>query len=278
MKFLKDEEYKRVMNENQVLFGEFERVQFEAAVNGKKIKMNGIRAIDNSDKEYFIVESKNQGFVYFNTEEVPDFTKVGVGSYNSIENIVINPVSKIQETIALKIKNEKAKEVEDSRNMATKLNTEIGYFPLLKLASVSELVISFYDKDQNEMDNIVFPFIKGESYEVYSNEDERDIEFNSLIIDTSLAMDENGNDCSPELFKKYYETYNAIQDLEFIPDNQYTKEIFTLYKLNEKFAKVVCDFNKNDLLNLVTEYSQDPAVKQAALELRNQKPKQKLKY
>lgn len=278
MKFLKDEEYKRVMNENQVLFGEFERVQFEAAVNGKKIKMNGIRAIDNSDKEYFIVESKNQGFVYFNTEEVPDFTKVGVGSYNSIENIVINPVSKIQETIALKIKNEKAKEVEDSRNMATKLNTEIGYFPLLKLASVSELVISFYDKDQNEMDTIVFPFIKGESYEVYSNEDERDIEFNSLIIDTSLAMDENGNDCSPELFKKYYETYNAIQDLEFIPDNQYTKEIFTLYKLNEKFAKVVCDFNKNDLLNLVTEYSQDPAVKQAALELRNQKPKQKLKY
>ena len=280
MKFLKDEEYKRVMNENQVLFGEFERVQFDASINGKKIKMNGIRAIDNSDKEYFIVESKNQGFVYFNTEEVPYFTKVGVGSYNSSENTVVNPVSKIQETIALKIKNEKAKEIEDSRNMANNLNNEIGYFPLLKLASVSELVISFYDKDQNEMDTIVFPFIKGEVYEVYSHEDERDIEFNSLVIDTSLAMDENGNDSSPELFKKYYETYNAIQDLEFIPDNQYTKEIFTLYKLNEKFSKVVCDFNKNDLLNLVTEYSQDTAVKQAALELRgqNQKTKTKLKY
>lgn len=277
MRLLKEEEYKRVMNENQVLFGEFEKVQFEASVNGKKRKLSGQRAIDNSDKEYFIVSTENKGFVCFTTEEVPEFTKIGVGSYNENEQEVINAATKIQETIALKIKIEKEKESEDSRHMANSLTGEIGYFPLLKLAGVNELVISFYNKEQELMDTVVFPFIKGETYEVYSHEDERDIEFNSLVIDTSIAMDENGNDSSTLLFKKYYETYNAIQDLEFIPDNQYTKEIFTLYKLDEKFAKVVCDFNKNDLLNLVTEYSKDPLVKQAALELRHQKNKQKIK-
>ena len=41
-----------------------------------------------------------------------------------------------------------------------------------------------------------------------------------------------------------------------------------LSKLDEKFAKVVGDFNKHDLLDLVTEYSKDPVIKQAANELR----------
>lgn len=277
MRLLKEEEYKRVMSENQALFGEFEKVQFEAKVNGQQRQLKGTRAIDNADKEYFIVKTENKGFVYFSTEEVQEFVKLGTGKYDSNESNNATSTSKIQETIALKIKIEKDKEAEESRNMANDLTNQIGYFPLVKLASVSELVISFYNKEQELMDTVVFPFIKGETYEVYSHEDERDIEFNSLVIDTSIAMDEKGNDTEPNLFKKYYETYNAIQDLEFIPDNQYTKEIFTLYKLDEKFAKVVCDLNKHDLLNLVTEYSNDPTVKQAALELRTQKPKQKIK-
>lgn len=276
MRILQEEEYERVMSENQSLFGEYEEVKFEAKVNGKQRQLIGKRAIDNSDKEFFIVKSEKLGFVYFSTEEVQEFIKLGVGKYNSNDNVATNSTT-IQETIALKIKIEKDKEAEDSRNMANDLTKQIGYFPLVKSASVSDLVIAFYNKDQELMDTIVFPFIKGEAYEVYSHEDERDIEFNSLVIDTSIAIDESGNDTNPDLFKKYYETYNSIQDLEFIPDNKYTKEIFTLYKLDEKFAKVVCDFNKNDLLNLVTEYSNDPNVKQAALELRTQKSKNKVK-
>lgn len=269
MKNLSDQDYKRLMLENESLFDEYEKVKFSAKVNGGLREItNGIRVIDNNDKEYFIANTANQGYVYFVTEEVSSFQKIGTGVYTVHKENEYNPASKIQDTLAQKIKQDQAKAAEESRNMAFTLSNDLGYFPLVSVANVKELIIEFYDKKQELMDTIIFPFVKGENYEVYSHEDERDIVFGSLIVDTSLAMEMDGNDVSPNLFAKYYETYNVIQDLEFIPDNQYTKEIFTLYKLDEKFAKVVGDFNKHDLLDLVTEYSKDPVIKQAANELR----------
>jgi hypothetical protein len=274
MKNLSNEDYKRLMLENELLFDEYEKVKFSVKINGVlKVITNGVRVIDNNDIEYFIANTSNQGYVYFGTDEVGSFEKIGTGIFTPAQANEYNPATKIQETLAQKIKQDQAKSSEESRNMAFTLSNELGYFPLVSVANVKELIIDFYDSEQKLLDSIIFPFVKGENYEVYSHEDERDIEFNSLIVDTSLAMDSEGNDVSPSLFAKYYETYNVIQDLEFIPDNQYTKEIFTLYKLDEKFAKVVGDFNKHELLDLVTEYSKDPIVKQAAFELRVKPPK-----
>lgn len=88
------------------------------------------------------------------------------------------------------------------------------------------------------------------------------------MVDVSLATDEHGDEVKSELFAKYYETYNAIQDLEFIVDDQYTKEIFNLYQLDETYAKVVGDLSKHDLLELVTEHSKDVNIQEAAKDLR----------
>lgn len=266
MKEITDEEYKRIMTENESLFGVYEKVKFSARINGVPRELSGIRAIDTHDKEFFIVKTENKGFVYFITEEVSEFKRYGEGSYYSAEKNEYNPATKIQETLAEKIKKDQAKASEESRNMAFALSNDLGYFPLVNVASEKDLVIEFYDNNQELMDTVVFPFVKNELYEVYDGEEE--IEIPSLSIDTSIAMDTEGNDANPNLFAKYYETYNAIQDLEFVPDNKFTKEIFTLYKLNEKFTKVLGDFNKHDLLNLVTEYSKDPIIQQAARELR----------
>jgi len=273
MKYISNEEFNNIMTENEELFGEYQNVKFAAKINGKPTEITGYRVFDNKDTEYFIAKSQ-KGYVTFNTEEVLIFKVVSVGNHIKNEENNFNPAMKIQATIALKIQQEKEKAAEESRLMAENLSSELGYFPLLNSANLNSLVIDFYNSKQELLDSITFPFVPGETYEVYSHEDERDIEFKSLVVDVSLAMDSDGNDVSPSLFAKYYETYNAIQDLEFIPDNQYTKEIFNQYKLDEKYAKVVGDINKHDLLEFVTEYSKDPAVKQAALELRDKSPKQ----
>ncbi len=276
MKYITDDEFKRIMTENEISFGEYEKVKFATKINGKlNANIPGYRAIDNSDTEHFITKTQ-KGYATFNSEEVLAFDRLGVANYalKEDEDKNYNPAMKIQATIAQKIQQEKEKAAEESRLMAEKLSNELGYFPLLNSANLNSLVIDFYNSKQELLDSITFPFIPGETYEVYSHEDERDIEFKSLVVDVSLAMDSEGNDVSPSLFAKYYETYNAIQDFEFIPDNQYTKEIFNQYKLNEKYAKVVGDINKHDLLEFVTEYSKDPIVKQAALELRDKAPKQ----
>lgn len=273
MKYISNDEFNNIMTENEELFGEYQNVKFAAKINGKPTEITGYRVLDSQDTEYFIAKSQ-KGYVTFDSKEVLIFKVVSVGNHIKNEENNFNPAMKIQATIAQKIQQEKEKAAEESRLMAEKLSNELGYFPLLNSANLNSLVIDFYNSKQELLDSITFPFIPGETYEVYSHEDERDIEFKSLVIDVSLAMDSDGNDVSPSLFAKYYETYNAIQDLEFIPDNQYTKEIFNQYKLDEKYAKVVGDINKHDLLEFVTEYSKDPVVKQAALELRDKSPKQ----
>lgn len=273
MKYISNDEFNNIMTENEELFGEYQNVKFAAKINGKPTEITGYRVLDSQDTEYFIAKSQ-KGYVTFDAEEVLIFKVVSVGNHIKNEENNFNPAMKIQATIAQKIQQEKEKAAEESRLMAEKLSNELGYFPLLNSANLNSLVIDFYNSKQELLDSITFPFVPGETYEVYSHEDERDIEFKSLVIDVSLAMYSDGNDVSPSLFAKYYETYNAIQDLEFIPDNQYTKEIFNQYKLDEKYAKVVGDINKHDLLEFVTEYSKDPVVKQAALELRDKSPKQ----
>lgn len=273
MKYISNDEFNNIMTENEELFGEYQNVKFAAKINGKPTEITGYRVLDSQDTEYFIAKSQ-KGYVTFDAEEVLIFKVVSVGNHIKNEENNFNPAMKIQATIAQKIQQEKEKAAEESRLMAEKLSNELGYFPLLNSANLNSLVIDFYNSKQELLDSITFPFVPGETYEVYSHEDERDIEFKSLVIDVSLAMDSDGNDVSPSLFAKYYETYNAIQDLEFIPDNQYTKEIFNQYKLDEKYAKVVGDINKHDLLEFVTEYSKDPVVKQAALELRDKSSKQ----
>lgn len=278
MKYISNDEFNNIMTENEELFGEYQNVKFAAKINGKPTEITGYRVLDSQDTEYFIAKSQ-KGYVTFDSKEVLIFKVVSVGNHIKNEENNFNPAMKIQATIAQKIQQEKEKAAEESRLMAEKLSNELGYFPLLNSANLNSLVIDFYNSKQELLDSITFPFVPGETYEVYSHEDERDIEFKSLVIDVSLAMDSDGNDVSPSLFAKYYETYNAIQDFEFIPDNQYTKEIFNQYKLDEKYAKVVGDINKHDLLEFVTEYSKDPVVKQAALELRDKSPKQqKLKF
>jgi hypothetical protein len=267
MKPIKDEEVTSLMQENLDTYGEYEKVTFIANVNGKPTELSGVRLIDSRENEYFIVRTKNQGYYNFSAPEVSHFERVSVEKREE-EDESLNPLSPLQKAIADKIQQEKAETAEHSKQMAEKLADSIGYFPLLQSANVSGLTVDFLDKNQEVQDSIYFPFVKGETYEVFSHEDERDIEINSLMVDVSLATDENGDDVKPELFAKYYETYNVIQDFEFIIDDNYTQEIFNTYRLNEKYARVVGDLNKHDLLELVTENSQDKNIQEAAKELR----------
>lgn len=267
MKPIKDEEVTSLMQENLDTYGEYEKVTFIANVHGKPTELSGVRLIDSRETEYFIVRTKNQGYYNFSAPEVSHFERVSVEKREE-EDESLNPLSPLQKAIAEKIKQEKAETAEHSKQMAEKLADSIGYFPLLQSANVSGLTVDFLDKNQEVQDSIYFPFVKGETYEVFSHEDERDIEINSLMVDVSLATDEHGDDVKPELFAKYYEAYNVIQDFEFIIDDNYTQEIFNTYRLNEKYARVVGDLNKHDLLELVTENAQDKNIQEAAKELR----------
>jgi len=267
MKPIKDEEVTSLMQENLDTYGEYEKVTFIANVQGKPTELSGVRLIDSRETEYFIVRTKNQGYYNFSAPEVSHFERVSVEKREE-EDESLNPLSPLQKAIAEKIKQEKAETAEHSKQMAEKLADSIGYFPLLQSANVSGLTVDFLDKNQEVQDSIYFPFVKGETYEVFSHEDERDIEINSLMVDVSLATDEHGDDVKPELFAKYYEAYNVIQDFEFIIDDNYTQEIFNTYRLNEKYARVVGDLNKHDLLELVTENAQDKNIQEAAKELR----------
>jgi hypothetical protein len=266
MKPIKDEDVNSLIDECLNVNDEYEKVKFVAHVNGTPTVLSGLRLLDANEQEHFIVKTKNQGYYSFSTPEVLNFERVSVEYRQEEESL--NPISKLQQTIVDKIKRDKEKTADESEQMADKLAASVGYFPLLKEADISGLAITFLDKEQNVMDDVFFPFVKGETYEVYSHEDERDIEISSLMVDVSLATDENGNDVSNDLFAKYYETYIAIQDLEFISDNKYTKEIFNLYKLDENYSKIVGDLSKHDLLELVSNNAKDEIIQEAAKELR----------
>lgn len=269
MKPIKDEEVTSLIEENLDTYGEYEKVKFIANVNGKPTELSGVRLIDSTESEYFVVRTKNQGYYNFTAPEVSHFERISVEKREDEDlSQSLNPISKLQQTIADKIQQDKAKTADESKNMAQSLADTVGYFPLLQSANISGITIDFLNKEQEVQDTIYFPFVKGETYEVFSHDDERDIEINSLTVDVSLATDENGDDAKPDLFAKYYETYNAIQDLEFIVDDKYTKEIFNLYQLDDTFAKVVGDLSKHDLLELVTDYSKDKNIQEAAKELR----------
>lgn len=269
MKPIKDEEVTSLIEENLDTYGEYEKVKFIANVNGKPTELSGVRLIDSTETEYFVVRTKNQGYYNFTSPEVSHFERISVEKREDEDlSQSLNPISKLQQTIADKIQQDKAKTADESKNMAQSLADTVGYFPLLQSANISGITIDFLNKEQEVQDTIYFPFVKGETYEVFSHDDERDIEINSLTVDVSLATDEQGDDAKPDLFAKYYETYNAIQDLEFIVDDKYTKEIFNLYQLDDTFAKVVGDLSKHDLLELVTDYSKDKNIQEAAKELR----------
>lgn len=268
MKPIKDEEVNHLIEENLDTYGEYEKVKFIANVNGKPTELSGVRLIDSRENEYFIVRTKNQGYYNFSTPEVSHFERVSVQKREEEESVSLNPLTPLQQAIADKIQQDKENTADESKQMAEKLSDSIGYFPLLQSANISGLTIDFLDKNQEVQDSIYFPFVKGETYEVFSHEDERDIEISSLMVDVSLATDLNGDDVNPSLFAKYYETYNTIQDLEFIIDDNYTKEIFNLYQLDETYAKVVGDLSKHDLLELVTENAKDQNIQEAAKELR----------
>lgn len=269
MKPIKDEEVTSLIEENLDTYGEYEKVKFIANVNGKPTELSGIRLIDSRENEYFIVRTKNQGYYNFSTPEVSHFERVSVEKREDEDlSESLNPLSPLQKAIADKIQQEKAETADQSKRMAETLAENVGYFPLLQSANINGLTIDFLNKDQEVQDTVHFPFVKGETYDVFSHDDDRDIEINSLTVDVSLATDEHGDDAKPDLFAKYYETYNAIQDLEFIVDDKYTKEIFNLYQLNTTFAKVVGDLSKHDLLELVTDYAKDENIQEAAKELR----------
>ena len=269
MKPIKNEEVASLIEENLDTYGEYEKIQFVANVNGKPTQLHGIRLIDSHETEHFVVLTKNQGYYNFSAPEVTGFLRVSVEKRPDEDlSMSLNPISKLQQTIADKIQQDKAKTADESKLMAEKLIEDIGYFPLLQSANISGITIEFLDKNQDIQDTIYFPLVKGEIYEVFSHEDERDIEINSLMVDVSLATDENGDDAKPNLFAKYYETYNAIQDLEFIIDDKFTKEIFNLYQLDDTYAKIVGDLSKHDLLDLVTENAKDKNIQEAAKELR----------
>lgn len=268
MKPIKDEEVNSLIEENLDTYGEYEKVRFIASVNGKKTELSGVRLINSNETEFFIVKTKNQGYYNFNTAEVDQFERVSIVEREEDLSASLNPISQLQQTIATKIQQDKERTADESKHMAEQLALQIGYFPLLQSANMNGITIDFLDKNQDVQDSIYFPFVKGENYEVFSHEDERDIEISSLMVDVSIATDENGKDVKPEMFAKYYETYNAIQDLEFIVDDKYTKEIFNLYQLDEKYARVVGDLSKHDLLELVTDVAKDENIQVAAKELR----------
>lgn len=265
MKALKDEELKALMIENEELFGEYDKVVFIAKIKDKDTELNGIRLLDKHDNEHFIVKTKNQGHFSFTTDDVKAFRRVSTEKY---EQEVETPATKLQQAVAKKIQLEREKTSEDSRNIAEGLASTLGYFPLLNAATVTGLTIDFMDKEHELIETIFFPFTKGETYEVYSHDDERNIEVSSLMVDGSLATDLDDNDVSPETFAKYYETYKAIEDLEFVTDNEFTKDIFNEYNLDPEVAKVVGDLSKHDLLVMVEKTAKDENIQEAAKELR----------
>jgi hypothetical protein len=271
MKFVSEEEYKKVMTENEDNFGSYDKVNFIVKLNNKMQELSGIRAIDNKDVEHFFTNTQNKGIVGFSAEEVLNFDRVGEGNYHIPDNVKSDdPSTSLQKAIAQKLADDQKKTIKENKAISTTLINELGYFPVLKSANIIEIVIDFYDKDQNMMDSLYFPLTKGEEYEIYSHDDERDIPMSALVVDVKGALDANGDPASEMLFAKYYETYNVLQDLEFLVDNEYTKEIFNNYKLNEKFSKVIGDISKHDLLSLVQEYNDDVAIQQAGKELRIQ--------
>jgi len=271
MKFISKEDYEQIMTENEKMFGEYEKVKFIVRINGKLNELSGIRAIDNQDEEHFLTKTKDEKMVDFNTEEVLRFEKIGLGNYvQAVQEQENNPASKLQQVIAQRIQQEKENTVKESRAISEALISDLGYFPILKSVTVTDLTVDFYNQDQILVDSILFPLTKGEEYEIYSHEDERDIPISSLLVDVQSAALATGDDMPDHMFAKYYETYNVLQDLEFFVDDDYTKEIFNNYKLDTKFAKVVEDLTKHDLLSLVQEYNNDMAIQQAARELRIQ--------
>lgn len=276
MKSIPEQKVQDLIKECIDEFGEYEKVKFAVKIKGKDTILSGFRLIDKTDNEYFIVKDKNQAHFLFEAKEVIGFERLSV--VQPEEEVNYNPASQLQKTIASKIQREKEKTMQESQEMAETLASKVGYFPLLNSASVNGLTIDFLNANKELETTIFFQFIKGETYQVYSHEDEREIDVNSLMVDVSIATTKDGEEVSQELFAKYYETYATIQDLEFIPDDKYTQEIFNTYRLNEKHAKVVGDLNKHDLLELVTENSNDPNIIAVAKELRNQKkPSNKMK-
>ncbi len=270
MKSISEENLKLLIKKCIEDFGEYEKVKFITKVNGKETILNGIRLLDAQDNENFIVKDKNGKHFSFPASEVPHFDPVEVVKQE--DEVSYNPLSELQKTIADKVEREKQQNMKESQSMAIDLSNSIGYFPLLQSATTTGLTIDFLNKSNEVENTVVFPFVKGEGYEVYSHEDEMEITLNALVVDVSLATTIDGDEV-PELYTKYYETYKAIQDLEFIPDDNYTKEIFNTYRLDEKYAKVVGDLNKHDLLELVTENSKDQYIIEAANELRSKKNK-----
>lgn len=270
MKPIKENQVQDLIDECFHLYHEYEKVKIAVNLNGKVTVLSGMRLIGINDTEHFIVKDQNKAYYSFSADEVLKFE---VSSIVKEENDVsYNPISKLQQTIAEKIHRDKAKNAQESELIADELAKNVGYFPLLKSATSAGLTIDFLDNVRELQDSIFFPFVKGEAYEVFSHDDDRDIEIHSLMVDVSLATNvDSDQDAAPELFSKYYETYKAIQDLEFVPDNNYIEEIFSTYQLDSKYSKVVGDLNKHDLLVLVKENSEDPNIIEAAKELRSKK-------
>lgn len=168
MKPIKDDEVTSLIEENLETYGEYEKVKFVANVNGKPTELSGIRLIDSTDTEYFVVRTKNQGYYTFSTPEVSHFERMSVEKRPDEDmSNSLNPMSKLQQTIADKIRQDKEKTADESKNMAGSLVDTIGYFPLLQSANISGLTIDFLDKNQEIQDSIYFPFVKGETYEVF---------------------------------------------------------------------------------------------------------------
>lgn len=283
MKNLKDDEYTSIMRENEEMFGEYERVKFIAKIGNQMKELTGIRAIDFKDNEHFIAKTVKNTYVSFSANEVlPSFERIGVAHFSEPLDISSNPSAKLQQMIGEKIKKEHEKDMQKSQEISEVLVSDVGYFPILKSVTSSGLNIDFYDKEKQLLDSVVFPLVKGEEYAIYSPGDDREIPVYSLVIDASAVYSNDGEDLPKHTFAKYYETFSALQDLEFLLDDENAKEIKNIYKLDEKYTKVVGDLNRHELLEMVRECHEDLSVQQAAKELRLQhgliKPESKSKY
>lgn len=270
MKPIKENQVQDLIDECFHLYHEYEKVKIAVNLNGKVTVLSGMRLIGINDTEHFIVKDQNKAYYSFSADEVLKFE---VSSIVKEENDVsYNPISKLQQTIAEKINRDKTRNAQESEHIADELAQDVGYFPLLRSATSAGLTIDFLDNVRELQDSIFFPFVKGEAYEVFSHDDDREIEIHSLMVDVSLAKNvDSEEEVAPELFAKYYETYKAIQDLEFVPDNNHIEEIFSTYQLDSKYSKVVGDLNKHDLLVLVKESAKDPNIIEAAKDLRSKK-------
>lgn len=270
MKSVKETQVQELINECFHMYHEYQKVKMAVNLKGKLTVLSGMRLIDTTDTEHFIVKDQNNAYYSFSAAEVLKFEVVSLVKEEI--DMSYNPISKLQKTIADKIHREKTKNAQESEAIADELSASVGYFPLLKSATGAGLTIDFLNNVRELQDSIFFPFVKGEVYEVFSHEDDREIEIHSLMVDVSIATNaDNDEEASPDLFAKYYETYKAIQDLEFVPDNNHIEEIFLNYKLDSKYSKVVGDLNKHDLLVLVKENAGDVNIIEAAKDLRSKK-------